>query len=263
MYPYSPTSTDPESPMKKIGIVGGVAWPSTIDYYRSICQLSWVRHEHQAASGPVPMPEMSIESLNIAKSFAMRGGAVTDDASWAEYDRYFGDALRRLEVGGAGLAIIASSTPHNRYAAITRGIGIPVLSLFDAVAAECERLSVTDLLILGTAPTMDLPVFADVLALKGIRASSPASPGDRSEIVKLINAMYVQRSSNAAERIRHVVDRALPPTGASRTVCLACTELPLAFPEIEPAPSFVVDGVRYLNSTMIHARAAFEMAVQP
>ena len=75
--------------MKKLGIVGGVAWPSTIDYYRAICRLSVAYHADKAVIGPPPVPEMAIESLNINKSFGLRGGAVTDDASWASYDEYF------------------------------------------------------------------------------------------------------------------------------------------------------------------------------
>jgi aspartate racemase len=83
--------------MKKLGIVGGVAWPSTIDYYKGLCRLGVDLHSSLNLTGPPAVPEMTIESLNIAKSFALRGGAITDDLSWAEYDRYFREALERKE----------------------------------------------------------------------------------------------------------------------------------------------------------------------
>ena len=51
--------------MKKIGIIGGVGWPSTIEYYRIICEESQAYHADKDVSGPIPMPEISIESLNL------------------------------------------------------------------------------------------------------------------------------------------------------------------------------------------------------
>jgi aspartate racemase len=248
--------------MKKLGIVGGVAWPSTVDYYRAICRLSVAYHTDKSVIGPPPVPEMAIESLNINKSFGLRGGAVADDASWANYDQYFREALQRLEASGAELAIIASSTPHNRLSAITQGIGIPVLSIIEAVAQECARLGVEEMLILGTAPTMDLPVFSAVLSRFGIRAYPPRLAEEREKVVALISELYAGREENAASRIRSIVDNSFPITGSVRTVCLACTELPLAFPEIERESSLVVDNIRYVNSTMVHARAAFAATLQ-
>jgi aspartate racemase len=244
--------------MKKLGIVGGVAWPSTIEYYGAICRLSIAFHANKGISGPPPVPEMSIESLNINKSFGLRGNNANDNESWARYDEYFRDALQRLQKSGAEIAIIASNTPHNRFRSITRGIDIEVISIFDAVAKECNRLNIDELLILGTAPTMAMPVFSDTLKRFGVDGFAPTSEVDRESVVKLISELYADVSDNAGERIRRVVDNAMPETGKNRAVCLACTELPLAFPQIAKATSLSVDGVLYMNTTMIHAKAAFK-----
>lgn len=242
--------------MKKLGIVGGIAWQSTIDYYRALCRLSVEHHKARAVSGPPPVPEMSIESLNLNKSFGLRG-VVGDDASWARYDDYFRAALQRLQASGAELAIIASNTPHNRFAAITKGIEMPVLSIFEAVARQCAQLGVAEMLILGTAPTMDAPNFADVLARFGVEAHAPAAADERAKIVALIAELQADRHDDAALRLRRVVDASFPSSGRVRTVCLACTELPLAFPAIEKESSLVIDDVLYINTAMIHAKAAF------
>lgn len=248
--------------MKKLGIVGGVAWPSTIDYYKAICRLSLAHHKDKGISGPPPMPEMSIESLNINKSFGLRGGAISEEASWAAYDQYFREALQRLEASGADMAIIASNTPHNRFTSITRGIGIPVLSIFDAVAQHCVRLGITEMLILGTAPTMESTVFRDVLATHGITANAPRAKEQRDQIVGVISDLYADRDEDAANRVRDVVEASLPRTGSTRAVCLACTELPLAFPAIERHADLIVGDVRYINTTIIHAGAAFSELLQ-
>lgn len=249
--------------MKKLGIVGGVAWPSTIDYYRAICRLSTRQHQASGLGGPPATPEMAIESLNINESFGLRGGAVTDDASWSRYDAYFRAALQRLQASGAELAIIASNTPHNRFAAITKGISMPVLGIFEAVAAECARLGVSDMLILGTAPTMDAPNFADVLARFGVKGFAPTSAEERAKVVALIAELQALRGDDAASRLRSIVDASFAPHGRVRTVCLACTELPLAFPGIETESSLVIDDVQYINTTLIHAQAAFTAVLAP
>lgn len=80
---------------------------------------------------------------------------------------------------------------------------------------------------------------------------------ERAKIVALISELYAERDEDAAGRIRNVVDASFPKNGTVRAVCLACTELPLAFPNIERETNIVMDDIRYINTTMIHAKAAF------
>ena len=56
-------------------------------------------------------------------------------------------------MSGAEVAIIASNTPHNRFDSINRGISIPAVNVVDAVASRCRNPGITELLILGTAPS--------------------------------------------------------------------------------------------------------------
>ncbi len=249
--------------MKKLGIVGGVAWPSTIDYYKAICRLSVEHHRRLNVNGPSPIPEMAIESLNLNKSYGLRGGEISDDRSWASYDAYFRDALLRLEQSGAQIAIIASNTPHNRFEAITRGVTIPVVNIFQAVAEHCQSLGLNELLILGTAPTMDSPKFAEVLRQFGIEGWAPREPVDRAEVVKLISELQAESDNDAQRRIAAVVARSTFGSGHAPTVCLACTELPLAFQEIESSTEVIVDGVMYVNTTIVHAKAVFRQLLLP
>lgn len=247
--------------MKKIGIVGGVSWYSTVEYYKTICELS---HQHQyerESEGPPAIPEMAIESLNINKSFNLRGQP-GDDASWRQFEAYFRAALKRLEASGVDFAIIASNTPHNRYDSITKGINIPVLNIFEEVAKECARHGVRSALILGTAPTMSSPVFSTVLWKHGIHGAVPQVEQDQAMVVKLINALQIGENHGAADQIRRLAEKFLSLNlGKRQAVCLSCTELPLAFPEMADAPTFEIDGVLYLNTTFIHAKAAFNYAI--
>ena len=101
--------------MKKIGIVGGVGWPSTVDYYSLICRRSERWHL---------TPEMSIESLDLNKAVSYLG-VDGDEESWVRFDDYHRAALRRLGSSGAEFALMASNSPHRRFASIVRGMGIP------------------------------------------------------------------------------------------------------------------------------------------
>ena len=100
--------------MKKIGIIGGVAWQSTAEYYRLLCAWS---NAHFAGSeeGPPRTPPMVLESLVMRETRALRG-APGDEASWAAYDDVIRQALLRLEAAGCDFAIMANNTFHMRLA---------------------------------------------------------------------------------------------------------------------------------------------------
>jgi aspartate racemase len=233
--------------MKKIGIVGGTAWVSTIEYYAAMCELG-------AATGV--QPEFSIESIDNARAQSYVGKP-DDEASWARFDAYHGDALRRLERAGSGVALLGANTPHHRFAAITAGVGIPVVHIVDAVAAVCASLGIARLLLLGTALTMSSPVIRARYAEHGVDAIVPP-PGEHPAIVALIEELQHGAGASAAEAIASTARPYL--TNGNTAVGLACTELPLAFPEERRSKHFDRDGIRYLNTLAIHAQAAFDRA---
>lgn len=248
--------------MKKIGILGGLAWPTTVEYYKSICQLSQDYHSKLDLPGPSPMPEMCIESVNINYSYNRRG-KFGDEDSWKAYDGYFRAALKRLEDNGVDFAIIASNTPHNRYDSIVSGIEIPVISIFKTVADTCESLEIGQLLLLGTEPTMNSGVFPKYLKERGIDAFVPTDDRTKSKVVDLISELFKGKSENGRDRINQIVRASYEHTTYDdKYVCLGCTELPLAFEGKEHLETFEDEGVFYLNTTIIHATAAFQYALE-
>ena len=108
--------------MKKIGIVGGVAWLSTVDYYSGICRRAEQWHLARNLQGPPSTPQMSIESLDLNKA-ASYLGTDDDEQSWSQFDDYHRAALERLEVSGVDFALMAR-TILTALAAIGR-YGIP------------------------------------------------------------------------------------------------------------------------------------------
>jgi aspartate racemase len=235
--------------MKKIGIVGGVAWASTVEYYSEICR----RCEELS---PPATPEISIESLDLGKAVSYIGNDAHEE-SWSQFDEYHRAALKRLEASGAAFALIASNTPHHRLEAIVRGVAIPVVSIFEAVAKESARIEAKQVLILGTALTMSSQVFRNEFAKYGIEAAGPNDDGTRSLTVALIKDLQLGELEGAAEQLGNIAK-----SFSRNVVCLACTELPLAFPSQKQLPTFESNGILYINSTIAHVNAALNFALQ-
>ena len=246
---------------KKIGIVGGVSWLSTVDYYSGICRRS---EEWQLATNPHPVPstpEMSIESLDIRKAIALLG-VDEDENSWTQFDHYHRAALKRLESSGADFALIASNTAHHRFRSIVGGIEIPVVSILDVMAKESARIGAREVLILGTAVTMRSSSFREGFANYGIEATGPREEAVRDMTTGLIAELQIGKREGTARRLAKIARVAFEGKfRMSPVVCLACTELPLAFQEQKMRTTFAYDGIFFINSTALHIAAAFDLAV--
>jgi len=248
--------------MKKIGIVGGVAWPSTVHYYSEICRRSEQWHLAKNLQGVPSTPEMSIESLDLNKAVSYLG-IDGDEESWMQFDDYHRAALQRLEASGADFALMASNTPHHRFASIVSGIRMPVISIFEVVAKESARMGAREVLILGTALTMRSSRLCEEFAKYGIEAAGPHDEATRTETAGLIRALQDGKLDGAAERLGRIAKFSSERQSVAQpVVCLACTELPLAFQEKKMLATFEYDGVLYLNTTAVHINAAFDFAVK-
>ncbi len=246
--------------MKKIGIVGGVAWISTVDYYTEICRRSEEWHTARSLPGPPSTPEMVIESLDHNKAVAYLG-IEGDEESWRRFDEYHRAALQRVESSGADFALMASNTPHHRWETIVRGLTIPVLDIFEVVAEESAAAGAGEVLILGTAVTMSSPRFREAFARHGIRVAAPADEAARRSTTELIQDLQLAKLEGARERVAAIVRASAGQFEGQPRVCLACTELPFAFQEWKTSAFFEVDHIVYINAAILHANAAFNFAV--
>lgn len=241
--------------MKKIGILGGIGWPSTIEYYAGLCRLAEARNRTQDRTR---MPEIAIESLDLAKAEMLAGG--DDEESWLAFDAYHHAALQRLERSGADFAVLACNTAHHRLQQIERGLAIPVLGIVGVAADACVEHGIRDVLVLGTDTVMASDVFREAFRQRGVDARAPAEERHRQMVLASIDALSRGHDDGASARIRQVIAESGLGQNPSAAVYLGCTELPLAFPAQKHQGVFEVDGVRCINSTALHIRAAFEYA---
>ena len=245
--------------MKKIGILGGVGWASTVDYYRAIAEGAGRYFAARGHGSPLPVPPMTIESVTQAKTRALRGTPGNED-SWAAFDAIFRDALVTLERAECDFAIIASNTPHARLHAIRQGVNIPILSIFDAAAEVTVSTESKHALVLGTTVTMQARNYADRLAQVGVSANDILPDTEIAEMQAMIDTdFYGGASSNARSRLLAFCNRHAEPGTA---ILLACTELPLAFPDHLDDPVFEADGHLFINPSAAHVDAALTEALE-
>ena len=247
--------------MKKIGIVGGVGWQSTAQYYSELCRRSERWHVAANLPGVPSTPEISIESLNLATAISYLGSD-DDERSWSQFDDYHRAALMRLQLSGVDFALIASNTPHHRFDAITRGAQVPVISIVDAVARKSALIGARQVLLLGTALTMRSLQFRKQFARYGVEAAGPDDEAIEAMTIELVAELQLGRTEGASDQLVEIVRRCFAAQVARRPiVCLACTELPLAFETMKTLAVFECDGILFINSTTVHIDAAFDVAI--
>ena len=252
--------------MKKIGIIGGLAWLSTVDYYKGLCAKTNEHYRRKGAMPPYPTPHILLESLNISEMRTLRGRD-GDETSWELYDRTFREAFERLREAGAEFGVIASNTPHMRLNSITTGLDFPVVSILDATAEAVRAQHATRALILGTPVTMRSPVYPDTLRQYGIEALPRLNDERVIELERTIDILQQLIDSElcrgeiaeARQQILRLSRESLYD-GSNDVVCLACTELPLAFPEHREAAYFETDGIRFVNTAVVHIEAVLREA---
>ena len=240
--------------MKKIGMIGGLAWPSTIEYYKGLCTKINEHYKRLGVTPPYPTPPMVIESLNINETRKLRGRE-SDEASWERYDRIFREAFLRLREAGADFGFIASNTPHMRLKSIIRGLDFPIISILDVTAEAVRTLGGKRALILGTAMTMKSTAYAEILRKYEIEIFPQLDEKRIMEFEQFIDIdLYEREIPEVRERILSLC-REFVEDGNNDIVCLACTELPLAFPEYLDSTHFEVDGICFVNTTAVHIEA--------
>jgi aspartate racemase len=227
---------------KTIGILGGLSPESTVAYYRRITRRYTERF------GDYGYPPIVVYSVSFQPY-----------VDWSEQGRWdlaaagLTEAARKLEAAGADFVLLATNTMHLVFDQVAGGVGIPCLSLVDAVADAIERRGLTSVGLLGTTFTMEQPLYQPALARRGVSVLLP-DPGDRAYVNDVIYRELVAGEIRDRSRAGYArIIKGLAAAGA-QAVILGCTEIPLLIAERDV-------GVPLFDSTAIHAEAALDYAV--
>jgi aspartate racemase len=229
--------------MKTIGLIGGMSWESTAEYYRIINQDA---KERLGKSHSAKILLYSIDFQELV-DFQHAG-------KWPEAKQIVIDAARRLEKGGADFVLIGANTMHIAYEEVKREIRIPVIHVADATAEVIKQSKMKRLGLLGTRFVMEKDFYIDSLRRHGLEMIVP-SDQDRIIVHDIIYRELVHGIVTGASKKEFLrIIESLKQQNAEGVV-LGCTEIPLLIRQNDCAmPLF--------DTTAIHALKAVALAMQ-
>jgi len=232
------------SVMKTIGMIGGMSWESSIEYYRIINQAV------RAELGGLHSAKSIMYSVEFAEIEALQHQDRWDDAA-----RIMVSAARSIEAGGADFVIICTNTMHKLYEFVQEGINIPMLHIADATAEAIKAREITKIALLGTRFTMEENFYKGRLVENyGLEVIIPSSD-DMENVHRIIYdelcAGIIQ--SDSKQQYADIIGR-LVKEGAEGII-LGCTEIGLLVKQ-EDSP------VSLFDTTEIHAQAAVKFALE-
>ena len=224
--------------MATVGLIGGIAPESTIDYYRRI--VAGYR-EHR----PTGDPAIVINSISLGRLLRLAGANELD-----ELTSYLLAELARLERAGADFGLLASNTPHIVFDRVSRDSPIPLISIVEATAAAAGAQGYATVGLLGTRFTMEGGFYPPVFARRGMTVVLPTA-AERDYVHGKYMGELVQGSFLPATRAGFVtVTQALRERERVDAVVLGGTELPLLLREASDLPCPMLD------TTAIHVASA-------
>jgi aspartate racemase len=228
--------------MKRLGLVGGVSWVSTLDYYR------YINEGVNERLGGLNFAECIIYSLNF--NDVQRQG--WDD--WDETFRLISDACRRLKAAGAEAIVLCANTAHAVADRVEADIQLPLIHIAAATADDIHRHAMKRVGLLGTKFTMELPFYTDTLRARGIEAFVPPERAVRDFIQHTVKEELGRGLVRQETKAAYIEIANQLIAGGAEGIVLACTEIPLLLGQQDVA-------VPVFDTARIHARAAVEFAL--
>ncbi|OIV41525.1 aspartate/glutamate racemase family protein [Flavobacterium johnsoniae] len=226
--------------MKKIGLIGGISWVSTTDYYKLI------NLGINEKLGGLNFSECLVYSFNYADIKKNN-----DNNDWESTFNMLFKGCEFLKSGGAEAIILCANTMHLIADRLEKAIGLPIIHIASETAVEIQKKEIKKVGLLGTKFTMELDFFKDKLTDKGIETIIPASQEDRDFIHYTVFEELGRGIVTDETKKRYLeISNELIKNGA-KGIVLGCTEIPMVIkPEDLSVPVF--------DTTSIHANAAVE-----
>lgn len=228
--------------MKTIGLIGGITWYSTLDYYRLLNELV------NKKLGGVHAAKIILNSVDFAEIKLL-----TEKQDWDGLAEIMKTSAKSIEAAGGDCILIGANTMHKIAEEIQSGVSIPVIHIADAVAEAIKLKHLKKVALLGTKYTMQLDFYKNKLATHGIDVIIP-----NETAVEFINdSIYNEFGKGIFLPVRkqqflHIID-SLIRQGAEGVV-LGCTEIPILIKQEDCA-------IPVFDTAFIHADAAVKFAL--
>lgn len=210
-----------------LGLLGGMAWPSTEAAYRLLNQRV------NAARGGRATPELLLWSADFE-----RVGDLQAAGDWDAAGALLAGAAARLEAAGAGALVLLTNTMHRVTPAIEAAVAIPLLHVADATAAACHGGDATAVGLLGTRFTMEEPGVRDRLAAHDLDVRVPEEASRQRIHAHIYDELVHGEVTDACRRTMRDAAAALVADGAEAIIA-GCTEIELALTAADVAVTYV------------------------
>ena len=229
--------------MKTIGLIGGMSWESSIEYYRIINEMT------KAKLGGLH----SAKSLMVSVDFA-EIEVLQHEGRWEEASALMVETARSLERGGADFVVLCTNTMHKSAGEIQAGISIPFLHIADATAQVVKKSGIQKIGLLGTRFTMEEDFYKGRLAQNfGLDVIIPDAH-EREIVHRVIYDELVLGKIEIRSKEKYLEIIGQMVSAGAEGIILGCTEIGLlVHQEDSQVPLF--------DTTRIHAESAVEYAL--
>ncbi len=229
--------------MKTIGLIGGMSWESSAEYYRII------NEEVNRRLGGVHSAKVILYSFDFAEIEELQ-----HRGEWEKLTQVMIDAARRLENAGAEVLLICTNTMHKMFDQVQENVEVSMIHIADATAEEIKNKGLKKVGLLGTKFTMEGDFYRKRFENHGIETVIPTE--DEREIIHriiydelVVGIIRDESRKKYLEIIEHLKQR------GAEGVVLGCTEIPLLIKQEH------VD-IPVFDTTRIHALKAVDFALQ-
>ncbi|MEK4013693.1 aspartate/glutamate racemase family protein [Peribacillus sp. FSL M8-0224] len=229
--------------MKTIGLIGGMSWESSLEYYRII------NEEVKAKLGGLHSAKCILYSVDFEEIERCQA-----EGDWESSGKLLGDAALSLEKAGAEMILICTNTMHKVFGYIEEKVSLPILHIADSTAKQIQKTKISTVGLLGTKYTMEQDFYKTRIETNGIKVLIP-SEEDRKVINKVIyEELCLGEIQQSSRHYYKKVIKELVDDGAEGII-LGCTEIGLLVkPEDSEVPLF--------DTAVIHAIESVNMAME-
>ncbi|WP_264524697.1 aspartate/glutamate racemase family protein [Flavobacterium sp. N502536] len=219
--------------MKKIGLVGGISWVSTIDYYKLI------NEGVNKKLGGLQFAECLIYSLNFGD---------VQEKTWAHSYELLLNACLNLKKSGVDAIVLCANTAHMFANEIEKEIALPLIHIGTETARVISKEKITTIGLLGTSFSMEMDFYKDRLKSFGLNVLIPEQQETRNYIQHVLKEELGRGIINPDSKQNYInIANELISRGAEGII-LGCTEIPLLLNQSD-------FSVPIFDTTKIHSEA--------
>jgi aspartate racemase len=229
--------------MKLIGLIGGMSWQSSAEYYSLINETVWRRLGGQHSARLV-MYSVDFDPIERAQV----------EGRWEDMAVMLSEAGQALQRAGADFLLICTNTMHKVADAVEKASGLPLVHIVDATGQAIKQAGLRRVALLGTRFTMEDDFYRGRLRERfGFEVLIPLEP-DRADVHRIIYDELCHGKIEERSRRRYLdIIAGLVDAGA-QGIILGCTEIPLLIKQSDVA-------VPVFDTTRLHAEAAVALAL--